>query len=248
MTKSAQAGQKPILIVLHQATSSPGRVGHMLRARGFPLDIRRPVLGDPLPETLEDHAGAVVFGGPMSANDPEAYVRAEVDWFAVPLRENAPVLGICLGAQMMVKHCGGTVGPEPGGRVEIGWYPLVPTPEGEALLADWPSMAYQFHREGFDLPDGFTRLATNDLYPNQAFRFGENAWGLQFHGELTLAMQHRWSVRGAHRFDLPNAQGAVAHLEGRFVHDRALRDWMERFLTRVFLKGEGDRPDRGRDG
>src|SRR5918911_1058119 len=74
-----------ILIVLHQETSNPGRVGQLLRRRGFELDIRRPRFGDPLPETLARHAGAVVFGGPMSANDDEPYVHAEIDWLRVPL-------------------------------------------------------------------------------------------------------------------------------------------------------------------
>src|SRR6478735_9085627 len=64
----------PVLIVLHQETSTPGRVGNVLRALGYRLDIRRPRFGDPLPDTLEQHAGAVIFGGPMSANDPDDYV------------------------------------------------------------------------------------------------------------------------------------------------------------------------------
>ena len=62
---------KPVLIVLHQETSTPGRVGKALRALGHPLDIRRPRFGDPLPDTLDQHAGAVIFGGPMSANDSD---------------------------------------------------------------------------------------------------------------------------------------------------------------------------------
>src|SRR6202161_2232788 len=77
----------PVLIVLHQETSTPGRVGNALRALGHALDVRRPRFGDPLPETLDHHAGAVIFGGPMSANDPDDYVRREIDWIAVPLRE-----------------------------------------------------------------------------------------------------------------------------------------------------------------
>ena len=83
-------GPKPVLIVLHQETSSPGRVGQELIRMGFPLDIRRPPLGDALPGTLENHSGAVVFGGPMSANDEADHIRAETDWLAVPLRENKP--------------------------------------------------------------------------------------------------------------------------------------------------------------
>jgi hypothetical protein len=77
----------PVLIVLHQETSTPGRVGNALRALGHPLDIRRPRFGDALPETLDAHAGAVIFGGPMSANDGDDYVRREIDWIEIPLRE-----------------------------------------------------------------------------------------------------------------------------------------------------------------
>jgi GMP synthase (glutamine-hydrolysing) len=95
-------------------------------------------------------------------------------------------------------------------------------------------MVYQFHREGFDLPTGATLLATGHHYENQAFRYGENAWGIQFHGELTLAMMHRWVVRGAHRFDLPGAQIGRAHLDGRMLHDAQLRAWVTAFLARIF--------------
>src|SRR5882757_6967833 len=91
----------PVLIVVHQETSTPGGVGNALRALGHCLDIRRPRFGDPLPETLDRHAGAVIFGGPMSANDGDDYVRREIDWIEVALREQRPFLGICLGAQML---------------------------------------------------------------------------------------------------------------------------------------------------
>jgi len=111
----------PVLIVLHQETSTPGRVGNALRALGHPLDIRRPRFGDPLPESLDGHAGAVIFGGPMSANDPDDFVRREIDWISVPLREQRPFLGICLGAQMLAMQLGARVAPHPQGRAQIGY-------------------------------------------------------------------------------------------------------------------------------
>src|ERR1700745_4360477 len=110
---STGLGPLPVLIVLHQETSTPGRVGNALRALGHPLDIRRPRFGDPLPETLDEHAGAVIFGGPMSANDTDRFVRREIDWIAVPLREQRPFLGICLGAQMLARQLGAPVAPPP---------------------------------------------------------------------------------------------------------------------------------------
>ncbi len=225
--------RQPILVVLHQERSSPGRVGQILSANGFPLDIRRPPLGDDLPETLTEHSGAVVFGGPMSANDPDDYVKRETDWLSVPLKENKPFLGICLGAQMLVRHLGGTVQSHEEGHAEIGWYPLEPTAEGRALM-EWPSMVYQFHREGFSVPHGAVCLATAETYPNQAIRYGENAWGIQFHAELTRAMMHRWVVRAAHRLSMPGAQHGRQHLEGRMIWDHDLRAWLVRFLAMVF--------------
>jgi GMP synthase (glutamine-hydrolysing) len=224
-----------ILIVLHQENSSPGRVGQMLVEGGFDLDIRRPPLGDALPETLDGHAGAVVFGGPMSANDGDEFVKRETDWLAVPLKENRPFLGICLGAQMLANHLGGKVEGHGEGLVEIGWYPITATEAGRALMP-WPEMVYQFHREGFSLPKDATLLATAETYPNQAFRYGDNAWGIQFHAELTRLMMHRWVVRGAHRFTLPGAQPGRDHLGGRLIWDIHLKRWLGDLLTTVFGK------------
>jgi GMP synthase (glutamine-hydrolysing) len=224
-----------ILVVLHQESSSPGRIGHLLHAEGFDLDIVRPPLGDALPPTLDGHAGAVVFGGPMSANDSDEFVRRETDWLAVPLKEDKPFLGICLGAQMLVNHLGGKVDGHHEGAVEIGWYPLRATDEGKTLM-HWPGMVYQFHREGFSLPAGATLLATSDTYPNQAFRYGRNAWGIQFHAELTRVMMQRWVVRGAHRFVLPGAQPGRDHLGGRLIWDVHLKRWLIEFLELIFGK------------
>jgi len=228
-----KAAKPKILVVLHQELSSPGRVGHLLLEGGFDLDIRRPPLGDPLPETLAQHAGAVVFGGPMSANDTDEFVRRETDWLSVPLKEDKPFLGICLGAQMLVNHLGGKVEAHRDGLVEIGWYPIAPTDAGRELV-QWPEMVYQFHREGFSLPSGATLLASAEAYPNQAFRYGANAWGIQFHAELTRAMMQRWVVRGAQRFVLPGAQQGRDHLGGRFIWDMHLKRWLGDFLDLVF--------------
>lgn len=225
--------KRPVLIVLHQERSSPGRVGQLLVEKGYRLDIRRPVLGDRLPSTLVEHAGAVVFGGPMSANDTDDFVKTEINWLNVPLREKRPLLGICLGAQMLVRQLGGKVQANADGSTEIGWYPLRPTEKGR-LLMHWPRMVYHFHREGFDLPHGAELLAEGDTYPNQAFRYDGHAWGLQFHAELTRAMMHRWVVHGAHRFILPNAQQGREHLEGRMLFDAPLKAWLNEFLDIVF--------------
>jgi GMP synthase (glutamine-hydrolysing) len=222
----------PVLIVLHQRQSTPGRVGHYLEARGVPLDIRRPRYGDPLPDTLAAHSGAVIFGGPMSANDPDDYIRAEIEWVKVPLRESKPFLGICLGAQMLARYLGATVAAHPEGKVEVGYYPIEATVAGRALMPAWPKAVYQWHREGFDLPAGGELLAEGEMFKVQAFRYGRTAYGVQFHAEVTHAMMCRWIVNGQSRLTSPGARPCEQHFADRPVYDFAIRTWLAGFLER----------------
>ncbi len=235
-----------ILIVVHQETSTPGRVGLKLRQRGFELDIRRTCLGHALPETLDEHEGAIVFGGPMSANDGGEleFIKREIDWLDVPLREKAPFLGICLGAQLLAKSLGADVGLHPESRAEIGYYPIFPTDIGKAVC-DWPSHVYQWHRESFEMPSGGQLMVAGDNhFRNQAFRYGKTAFGIQFHPEVTLAMTHRWTVHGAHRMGLPGVRPRSTHFSDRLVYDPAVDTWLEGFIDRWL--GFDRRERRGR--
>ena len=104
------------------------------------------------------------------------FIKREIDWIGVPLKENKPFLGICLGGQMLARHLGGRVDFHGEGHVEVGYYPIRPTLEGRAICEVWPDHVYQWHREGFDLPPGATLLAEGDTFPVQAFRQGEHAY------------------------------------------------------------------------
>jgi GMP synthase (glutamine-hydrolysing) len=230
-------GPLPVLVVLHQESSTPGRIGNALRALGHPLDIRRPRFGDPLPQTLADHAGAVIFGGPMSANDSDDFVRCEIDWIAVPLFEQRPFLGICLGAQMLARQLGARVSPHGQGRVEVGYYPIRPTPAGQRICPQWPDQVYHWHREGFELPAGTELLAEGDDFPVQAFRCG-NSFGFQFHPDVTYAMMRRWTTRGDARLQMAGARPLHQHFADRALYDVAERAWLMRFLE-GWLSREG---------
>jgi GMP synthase (glutamine-hydrolysing) len=225
---TARPSPRPVLVVLHQENSTSGRIGNALRAVGHALDIRRPRFGDPLPETLDQHAGAVILGGPMSANDPDDYVRREIDWIEIPLREQRPFLGICLGAQMLAKQLGASVAPHPEGLTQIGYYPIRPTAAGRRLCADWPEQVYHWHREGFELPHGAELLAEGDDFPIQAYRFG-HAFGFQFHPDVTTGMMHCWTVRG--NMDLPGARARHSHFADRAVYDATERAWLTTFMA-----------------
>jgi len=229
---TAGTEKKPALLVMHQETSNPGHVGQWLVRNGFPLDIRKPRFGDPLPETLAGHCGAVIFGGPMSANDADAFIRREIEWIGLALQEKAPLLGICLGAQLMCVHLGAGVAFDPGERAEMGYYPIETTLEGHRV-GPFPDHVYQWHREGCELPHGARRLATSaGAFPNQAFACGPAAVALQFHPEITYAQVHRWTSRRHFAPPIKGAQAREEHLRGHVVHAPKVQAWLDGFLRR----------------
>ena len=231
--RKRNSAARRVLVVLHQERSDPGRIGRLLREQGVILDIRRPRFGDPLPRTMDAHDGAIVFGGPMSANDDEDYLHQEIDWIGVPLAERKPFLGICLGAQMLARHLGHRVAPHPEGRVEVGFYPIRAAQPGCRLWAEnFPQKVYQWHREGFDLPAGATLLAEGDDFQAQAFRYGPCAYGLQFHPEVTYQMMCRWTARGSERMTSPGALPRDRHFKDWYMHDATVARWLTPFLRR----------------
>jgi len=234
-----------VLMILHQDHSSPGRVGAALLRRGMRLDIRRPCLGDPLPPTLADYAGTIVFGGPMSANDELDWLQREIDWLAIPLREERPFLGICLGAQLLARHLGARVFTYSDRRGELGYCEVAPTLEADRLCAaPFPRHVYEWHFDGFDLPRGARLLASGaGDFPNQAFSFGPRALAVQFHPEVTYSMMCRWTVRGAEKLERPGAQPREGHLEGWFRYDRPVAAWLDALLP-AWLAGGGQAAGR----
>ncbi|NYH12211.1 glutamine amidotransferase [Pseudomonas moraviensis] len=225
---------RKVLIVLHQEHSTPGRVGQLLHQSGFELDIRKPRFGDPLPKNMSEHEGVIIFGGPMSANDNDAYVREEIDWLARPLKEGKPILGLCLGGQMLTRHLGSRVYQLDNGAIEAGYYPITPLAAAHEITAEastpFPDHVYQWHSEGFDLPNGATQLAEGSTFPVQAYRYGTNAYALQFHPEVTYETIDGWVTRGTERLKAPGARPASEHLAGWHRHDSAVETWIKAFL------------------
>ena len=197
---------------------------------GHALDIRKPRFGEPLPATLAHHCGAVMFGGPMCANDKDAFITAETRWIGLALKEKRPFLGICLGAQMLANHLGGRVGFHREEVVEAGYYPLVTT-RNAGPSGPFPRHVYQWHKEGCELWRGARLLATSEgAFPNQAFACGA-AVGLQFHPEITYAQIHRWTGRNLRRLEVKGARPQHEHIAGHIAHGAEVRAWLDRFLA-----------------
>jgi GMP synthase (glutamine-hydrolysing) len=224
--------KKPVVIVLHMSGASPGHVGRWFRENGYPLDIRRPFEGDALPATLEQHTGAVIFGGSQSANDNLDYIRQEIDWIGVALKEQKPYLGICLGAQMLARHLGAKVEHCEHGRVEIGYHRIQQVDQGR-VLGQLPEHVYQWHREGLELPHGADLLATAEgTFENQAFVYGPAALGVQFHPEIMHTQINSWSGSNPVRLLLRGAHARQEQLAAHLMHAPRVHAWLDQMLRR----------------
>jgi GMP synthase (glutamine-hydrolysing) len=130
---------------------------------------------------------------------------------------------------MLAKHLGARVAPHPQGRAQMGYYPVRPTAAGHAACPGWPDHVYHWHREGFELPIGAELLAEGSDFPNEAFQYGD-AFGFQFHPDVTYAMMHRWTTRGCDRLATPGARERHHHFADRALYDAIERAWLNRFL------------------
>ena len=175
-----------ILYITHSEHASAGAVGAALERLGFALRRCCPMLGDALPRlnggAVEGAVATVVLGGPqcLSELDQHPYLGTESAWLGAQVRAGGRVLGICLGAQLIAHALGGRVAPHPDCLAEIGYHPIEPIWAGHELI-EQGFHAYQWHREGFELPAGAELLATGRVFPNQAYRLGETVYGVQFH-------------------------------------------------------------------
>lgn len=166
-----------------------GRIGDALEARGIAADYVRVFAGEAVPESLGDAAGLVVMGGPMGVYEQDRlpFLRDELRLIESAVNAGRPVLGVCLGSQLVAAALGAAV-RKSGGK-EIGWFPVTLTDEGQqdplfAGIAS-PFRAFHWHGDIFDIPAGAVRLASSDKTVNQAFRFFSNVYGLLFHLEAT---------------------------------------------------------------
>jgi GMP synthase-like glutamine amidotransferase len=180
------------LMVQHVAPESAFAIEDALVSADVTVDTRRVYAGDTLPEDISDFDGLVVMGGPMSATSDNGFPtrKAELALVADAIDAELPTLGVCLGAQLVASAVGGLVYPGQSGP-EIGWSPvtLSDTCDDDRLFTGLPGSltVMQWHGDTFDLPAGAQHLMSNPIYPNQAFRIGDAAWGVQFHLEITAA-------------------------------------------------------------
>lgn len=187
---------KPVYIFRHLAWEGPGYLASFLARRNIPMQLV-PIDEGAVPPSSVDGASALIFmGGPMSVNDPLPWIEQECHLIRLAMARHIPVLGHCLGGQLISKALGGTVCANP--VREVGWFEVQQRSEGRGnpWLQDLPQRfeVLHWHGETFSVPAGATPLLCSDHCANQAFSVG-SALAMQFHVEMTEAMVTEWVVR-----------------------------------------------------
>ena len=228
---------KKVLYVLHQKTSVSGDIGNKFKERGYLEEIIRPPLGEKLPEDLSKYSAIVIFGGPMSVNDEDQFIKDEIKWMEKVINSKIPFLGICLGAQILAKYLGCDVVKNEKDLAEIGFYEIKPVGEGDNIFKN-QNVFYQFHTEGFELPEGCQLLARGEIFKNQAFRY-ENCYALQFHPEVNLSVHLRWLffvlIKKPKVLFLNGSQNIFYQLYLRFKYNKSVSIWLDSFLDNYLL-------------
>ncbi|MET4923053.1 methyltransferase domain-containing protein [Streptomyces sp. PSRA5] len=244
-----------VLVVEHVPGEGPYAIGAALGAAGLRIRLCRVWAGDPLPESLVGIEALVVMGGPTAAHSDEGFPTrgAELALLRAALAAEVPVLGVCLGAQLLAVAAGGSA--RTGSGLQVGWGEVRTGPPAatDPLLAGAPERlgVLHWHGDTMDLPDGAVLLASCDRYPVQAFRVGGAAWGLQFHLEADEATTDVFvaafpadaaTVPGL-REDTPAALAALAPHRDRILERFAalVADRAEHTASRTFFTPKADR-------
>jgi GMP synthase (glutamine-hydrolysing) len=178
-----------VYVLQHIACETLGTIADALTSKGITAHYLRSFAGEPVPRDMADAAGLIIMGGPMGVyeQDHYPYLRDEMRLIENALRLEKPVLGVCLGSQLLAAALGAEV--KKNTAKEIGWHPITLT---DTARQDhlWKGIeptitAFHWHGDIFDLPQGAASLASSNLTPCQAYRYGTNAYGLLFHMEVT---------------------------------------------------------------
>jgi GMP synthase-like glutamine amidotransferase len=235
------SGESTSWIVLrHAQAEGLGLLANALRERGIQhraLDVAR---GEPVPRDVRGLGGLIVLGGPMGAyeQDKHPFLKAESALIEKAITAGRPVLGICLGAQLIAQVLGARVFPGDAGR-EVGWAPVTLTAPGQddpLFFGIEPSFTvFHMHGDTYELPPDAENLATSATYEQQAFRWGDVVYGFQFHLEFTESIIGRLTTEAdSQRFMTEAGADPKQIVTAAPAHVRALTDTAQRVFESYF--------------
>jgi GMP synthase (glutamine-hydrolysing) len=204
-----------VAVFRHVPFETLGLIADVLSSTGFEYDYFDMGTSG-APASISSYNALISMGGPMSANDDLPFLKQEMVYMREAVATGKPVLGICLGSQIIAKALGARVYRNR--SKEIGWFPIRFTgaAETDPLFAGLsePETVFHWHGETFDLPEGAEWLASSDMTHYQAFRYGSNVYGLQFHLEVTPEIVTNWIHQPANSGDVDASVAALNPYEG----------------------------------
>ncbi|MES1176190.1 MAG: gamma-glutamyl-gamma-aminobutyrate hydrolase family protein [Myxococcales bacterium] len=234
------------IVLKHVEHEGPSRIATLLAERECSIDTRSLYRGDPLPTRLSQDQLLVVMGGPMGVGDLEnpayPYLKREVELLRSCLAVGSPVLGVCLGSQLLAHAAGARVYPMNDGeqrQYEVGWAPVrFQHQTADSSLAGLPNEATFLHWHGdtFDLPRGAQLLASTDRCKHQAYRLGQRSFGLQFHCETTAPDVEAWIAADDGFMTAANGEGAAETMRRDTAHHGAEQLLVGDALLRNIIK------------
>jgi len=202
-----------VLVCQHVPHESLGTPEELLRNKGFRIRYANFSRYPDLIPCIDDYDGLIILGGPMNVDQASQFphLNTELSLIENALKKGIPIIGICLGAQLIAKALGARVYDNP--EKEIGWHDVSLTEEGlsDPLFQEFQKTERLFHWHGqtFEIPKGAQHLASSSLCRNQAFRFTNNVYGFQFHIEVDQNIIHRWLTISCHQEELAQLSGKV---------------------------------------
>ena len=232
---------KPVLILQNLSYDGPAYLGHWLEREGLPYEVFDSERGEAYPQHIDPYCALAVLGGEMSATDPTPSLRQAEALLLQALSANLPVLGHCLGGQLMARALGARVHESP--APEIGWQTMqvIDSPSARAWFGDVrEAVVYHWHSEAFELPAGAELLASSAACPHQAFALGPRQLAMQFHVELDSEKLAVWAASRDPKFlrqqqEHATVQSGAAMLvqaeralpEQQRMADRIYRRWLD---------------------
>ena len=202
-----------LLVFQHVAHEILGTLDPLLRGKGFRIRYVNFGRSNYQIPNLENYDGLIVLGGPMNVDQVKdyPYLVPEVEAIKKAIDLDMPILGICLGSQLLAKALDAEVTKN--SCKEIGWYDVKPTTEGkkDPLISQFSNeeKIFQWHGDTFEIPKGAVKLASSKTCGNQAFRYGDKVYGLQFHLEVDKQMIERWLVNPENKKELEELKGEI---------------------------------------
>jgi len=227
--------RRKLVLIRHGEGPIDDRVVNWACLNCIDIKIYKPFKGELIKDIDDSVIGTVLYGGQYNVFETQEFpfLEDEYQWIRDCLTADIPMLGICQGAQQIAHHLGARVGPLGNKGSEFGYYQIEPTLEAvDCGFLDEPLFVTQAHSHTFDIPVGAIRLAGSTLFPNQAFKYGEKVYGLQFHPEVTIEGFRRWQEEDWSR--QLGEQSPKDQTSLMYKSDATQAKWFYKFLDNLF--------------